>query len=81
MPSIRDVLIITSLTGNQRGGDYHHLSSFENSKKDDSLLDECYLKDSENLVEDTLKSVSETPEQVTKKHFKNSKKSPQKCEM
>ena len=72
------LLIITSLTGNQRGGDYHHLSSFENSKKDDSLLDECYLKDSENLVEDTLKSVSETPEQVTKK---KSKKSPEKSEI
>ncbi|XP_063692714.1 spindle assembly abnormal protein 6 homolog [Bolinopsis microptera] len=55
---------ISNTSRTQRGGDYHHLSSFENSKKDDSLLDECYLKDSENLVEDTLKSVSETPEQV-----------------
>ena len=41
--------------------EYHHLSSFDNSKKEDSFLDECYLKNSENLVDDTLKSVSETP--------------------
>ncbi|KAL5246600.1 hypothetical protein ACHWQZ_G018719 [Mnemiopsis leidyi] len=53
-----------SNTSHNPRGDFHHLSSFENSKKDDSLLDECYLKDSENIVEDTLKSVSETPDQV-----------------
>ena len=43
--------------------EYHHLSSFEQTRstKDDSLLEECYLRDSENVVEDTLKSVSETP--------------------